>query len=136
MSAQAGNLHIVRQRVALTADATPTNIDTGIAVASQAYDKTGSPSDPVDPPLGIHQASAPAAGATPASRLQVIPLPPMAAWTGVTIGEPYFDTDTNTVHVELTSNVEGGSTVNVLFWAPHTCCGPIKVAAYNPAEIG
>lgn len=132
MSAQAGNLHIVRMRVTLTGDATSDNIDTGIQVANQAYNETGGPSDPVDPPLGLAQAGVPAAGATPASRVMVIPLPPMAAWANVTIvGEPYLDTDTNTVHVVLASSVEGGSSPNVLFWAPHTHCGPVKCDTYN-----
>jgi hypothetical protein len=131
MSAQAGNLHWKRARLILTGDGAGDNIDTGIKVAGRAYDQAGGPGNPVDPPLGLEQAGPPANGATPASRLMVVMLPPLSAWTGVTMGEPYLDTDTDTVHVVLTSNIEGGSSPNVLFWAPHTNAGPGKCDTYN-----
>lgn len=135
MSAQAGNLHWRRARLTLTGDGTSDNIDTLLQVAKQAYNQDGGPSDPVDPPLGLAQAGVPADGATPASRCMVIPLPPMSAWANVTIvGEPYLDTDTNTVHVVLASSIEGGSTPNALFWVPHTNAGPGKCDTYNPTE--
>lgn len=135
MSAQNGNLHWSRQRLSITGDAAPNDIDTGIQVANQAYNTTGGPSAPVDPPLGTSAASVPAAGTTPASRVMVIPLPPLAAWDTVSIvGEPYLDTDTNTVHVVLANSAEAAADVNVLFWAPHTNAGPGDCDTYNAAE--
>jgi hypothetical protein len=110
-------------------------VDTLLQVANQAYNTSGGPSDPVDPPLGVAQSTPPSDGTTPASRCMVIPLPPMSEWASITIvGEPYLDTDTNTVHVVLSNSDEGAAAPNVLFWVPHTNAGPGKCDTYNPTE--
>lgn len=122
MTARAGNL--LWNRVHQDLVGGENNIDTLLKTSIQAWGAD-------QPSLGLHQAAPPALGAIPASRVMVIPLPPLAAWTGVEIGEPYFDTDTNTVHV--TMSAPDDVTVNVLFWCPHTIDGPGQADPYNDA---
>lgn len=76
-----------------------TIVDTLLETGNRAYNTTGGPSDPVDPPLGITSAAPVADGLTPASRAMVIPLPPLAAWANVTMGEPFVDSTTKRVNV-------------------------------------
>lgn len=87
-----------------------------------------------DPPIGIQQATPPADGSLPASRVQVIPLPPLVFWSDITIGEPYYDTDTGTVQVEIRNGTKGSFTINVLFLDPGTVIGPGQADPYNDSD--
>jgi hypothetical protein len=119
----AGQLLLSRQRITLQ-PGVPTNIDTGLTQGSLAA-QSG------DAPVGLIQATPPADGATPASRVMVVPLAPILEWGGVTHGEPYFDTDTNTVHVVFALSSESAQEINVMFWDPHTAVGPVDAETYN-----
>ena len=121
----AGQLLVARKRLNLAAGVL-TNVDTGLTQKSFAF-----PSG--DAPIGVEQALPPADGADPASRVMVIPLAPTLQWAGVTHGEPYLDTDTNTIHVVFLNNSEGAVDINVLFWLPHSGIGPVEADTYNPA---
>lgn len=124
MSTKAGALLWNRQRITLVAGAN--SIDTGLRQVNQNW---GASSDN-EPPLGVEGVAPPAPGTGPASRVQVIPMAPTAAWALITIGEPWLNTATGTVFVTLTN---GGQTVevNALFWDPHTAIGPGQAATYN-----
>jgi hypothetical protein len=134
MSTQAGNLHWRRAR--LTLEAGDTIVDTLLEVARQAYNATGGPSDPVDPPLGILAASpGPADGTTPASRVMIIPQPPMAAWADISTGEPYVDSTTGRVNVVMTnSGGGGGGCEDVTFNLVFTNDPLVPVATYVVTE--
>lgn len=128
MTARAGNLLWNRVRFEPTTNVNL--IDTEIIVDDQAWGAD-------QPPLGIHIAIPPAPGDLPASRVQVIPQPPLSAWDDVLdIGEPFLDPTTNTVKVELTFPALepelGFEPVNVLFWCPHTIQSPGQADPYGP----
>lgn len=130
MSAKAGNLLWNRQQVTLPAGVTVVN--TGL----QQVNKSFADQSPNEPPLGVSAASpGPAAGTTPASRVQVIPMSPLPSWADVTHGEPFVNTATGTVCVAFTngSSPAASVTINVLFWDPHTLIGPGDADTYNPA---
>jgi hypothetical protein len=128
MSNKAGQLLWNRARITLT-DAV-TVIDTELQQQNKAFNNSSAN----EPPLGIEIAPpGPADGATPASRVQVIPLAPTPDWDDVTHGEPFVDPATNTVKVSfnnLTSPLVP-VTINVLFWDPHTIVGPGLADTYN-----
>jgi hypothetical protein len=74
------------------------------------------------------------------SRVQVVPMAPLSAWNNVTHDEPIFDPTTGTVHV-LFSNSGAPTTINVLFWDPHSLIGPGQADTYNdesppPHDVG
>ena len=126
MSNIGGNLLWNRRRLTIPADPNGINIDTGITQVNRAFQ---------DPTLGAEQATPPPIGTGPASRVMVQVLPPTDAWAGLLIGEPYFDTDTNTVHVVFTNLNEQAAEINVLFWDPSTLCGPGQADTYNEPNI-
>jgi hypothetical protein len=128
ISNNAGNLLWNRQSITLQAGV-PTDIDTGLTQVQQDF----SQSSVNEPFLGIPGTAAPGPGALPASRVQVIPLAPLAGWQFVTHSEPYFNTSTGTVHVAFTFNGEGATTLNALFWDPDTKIGPGQAVPYNAA---
>jgi hypothetical protein len=122
MSEQAGNLHWNRRRLTLTEGTN--DIDTGLTIVNQGY-------GPLEPPLGVHAAVAPADGTEPASRIQVIPMAPLDNWAGVTIGEPWYNTTDGRIHVNIDNPNEGDIEINVLFWNPHTAISPGQADTYN-----
>lgn len=130
MSTKAGQLLWNRRRLTLSFGSNI--IDTGIresnlAVAANSVD---------EPPLGVISAVPPAPGTTPASRVQVIPLLPIAPWSDITQGEPYVDEATGRVFVELTLlQDEGPVECNVLFWDPHSSMGPGAADTYAAPVI-
>jgi hypothetical protein len=130
MGRKAGALLWNRQHVTLTVGAN--NIDTGLTQLGKSFE-ADSPGEPI---LGISGVAPPPAGTLPASRVQVIPMAPLAAWDLITISEPYFDTTTGTVHVVITLGGQTPETVNVLFWDPHTVVGPGDADAYNTINPG
>lgn len=125
MSTNAGNLLWNRQRITLAPGVT--DIDTGLTQVQLGFGE----SSVNEPPLGVSAAAAPAPGTLPASRVQVIPMAPLAGWTGVTHSEPYVNTTTGTVHVAFDNTNEIATTINVLFWDPHTSIGPGQAQTYN-----
>jgi len=127
MSRKAGALLWSRQRITLGAGIN--DIDTGLMQVSKSF----AGQSPNEPSLGVTAAIAPPNGTLPASRVHVIPLAPLARWTDITQGEPYFDSTTQTVHVQLTNNGKPGTEINVLFWNPHAIVGPGQADTYNPA---
>jgi hypothetical protein len=89
------------------------DVDTGLTQVNQALS---------DPPLG---------DGIVASRVQVIPLAPVDGWLGLTHGQPYLDPITNTVHVVFAiGGQRPDTTINVLFWDPHTIIGPGEADPY------
>lgn len=106
-----------------------TVIDTGLQQQSLALGN----SSVNEPPLGIPGAAPVPDGALPASRVQVIPLSPIGAWTGVGVGEPYFDTTSGTVKVPFKNFGANVPLLNVLFWDPHTSVGPGLANIYAAA---
>lgn len=133
MSTNAGNLLWNRKRIALGNGVT--SIDTGLRQTNLSF---GASSDN-EPVLAIAGASAPGAGALPASRVQVIPLAGVAggaSWDGIGVsGEPYLKPATGTVWVDfIGTDLEGTVHLNVLFWDPHTSVGPGQADTYNPID--
>lgn len=126
MSANAGNLLWSRSRVPVIDG--QVDFDTGLRQSNLSFG-----SNSVDePPLGVTAVPpGPAPGDLPASRVMVIPLPPLAVWSDITIGEPYLDPTTGTVHVRF--GATSAKTINVLFWDPHSAIGPGLAATYNEA---
>lgn len=126
MSTKAGQL--LWNRMMIDVASNGTDCDTGLTQVNKGFE-----SDSVnEPPLGISGTSAPADGARPASRVQVIPLAPLGKWMYITHSEPYFNTTTGTVHVKFYSSAEGGTDdLNVLFWDPHSGIGPGQADTYN-----
>lgn len=125
MSTKAGNLLWNRQRI--TVGPNSTDVNTGLRQANRSFEA----SSVGEPPLGIAGVAAPADGALPASRVQVIPLAPTPEWADVTHSEPWFNTATGTVFVTFATTNESTSTINVLFWDPHTLMGPGEADTYN-----
>lgn len=115
MSKVAGQLLWNRKRIVFAPATTTLNVDTGLTQVNRALS---------DPPLGDGIA---------ASRIQVLPLAPLAGWANITHGEPFLDPATNTVHVVFTYDSEQGSPLpfNALFWDPHTSVGPGDAMTYN-----
>src|SRR3990172_6551615 len=113
MGLKAGTLLWNRQRLSLAAGVTQVN--TGLTQVGRAFNNMS----PSEPPLGVATASpGPADGTPPASRIQVIPMSPIPAWTTVTHGEPYLNTATNTIFVAFNNSNEAAADINVLFWDP------------------
>lgn len=122
MALQAGQLLISRQRLTL-ADGI-TSVDTGLSQVNLG----------VTPPLDGQNVTATTAAI--ASRVQVQPLAPTAAWTTGNIhhDEPYLDPTTNTVWVDFwVETGTGPQTINVLFWDPHSMISPMTADAYIPS---
>ena len=114
MSEKAGALLWNRRRVAIGSS---TTVNTGLTQVNKAFGNS-SINEPV---LGD--------GVVP-SRVQVIPMAPLDAWTGVTHEEPFLDTD-GLVKVVFHVANEGSATINVLFWDPHTSIGPGQADTYE-----
>lgn len=130
MSNNAGNLLWNRQSITL-ATGPALDVDTGLTQVQQDF----SQSSVNEPFLGIPGTADPGPGALPASRVQVIPLAPLSGWQFVTHSEPYFNTNTGTVHVAFTFAGEGATTLNALFWDPDTKIGPGQAVPYNAPPI-
>lgn len=116
----AGQLLLVRRQLTL-ADGV-TTVDTGITQVSLA----------TDPPVGGVEASEGVAGT--ASRVQVLPLAPLQAWTTGQIehGEPRLNAS-GTIEVDFwVAAGTGPQTINVLFWDPHTSITPMTSEVANP----
>jgi len=129
MGLKAGALLWNRRRLTLPAGL-DTNIDTGLTQPNRSFESYS----PGEPPLGVVAAAPPAPGTPPASRIQVVPMSPMANWALVTHGEPYLDTDTNTIHVLFTNGGQTPVNINVLFWDPHSMVGPGEADTYSPGD--
>lgn len=115
----------------ITVDGSDTlDVDTGLTQLGKSF----AAQSPGEPTLGVAGTSAPAPGALPASRVQVIPLAPLPQWDNITHSEPYFNTTTGTVHVAFTNSDQGNATINVLFWDPHTLVGPGEADTYNTPD--
>lgn len=128
MSIKAGQLLWNRQRINLYGDGLATSINTGLTQLNKSFANDSSD----EPPLGIAALAPPPDGATPASRVHVIPMAPIAKWNGVTHSEPYFNTTTGTVWINFYCPIEGGvQDLNVLFWDPHSSVGPGQAETYN-----
>jgi hypothetical protein len=65
-----------------------------------------------------------------ATRVMVLPMAPTDNWGSITHANPTFSATTNTVHVSFT-NGSGATTINVLFWDPHTSVGPVDADSYT-----
>lgn len=97
------------------------DLDTGLTQVNRAW---GNSSDG-EPGFG-----------TP-SRIQVVPLAPIAGvdgltgWVKLSHGEPFLDPITNTIHVEFTNDALVPAFVNGLFWNPHTAMGPGEADPYT-----
>lgn len=128
MSTKAGALHWNRRHLVLTPDQV-LDVDTGLQQVNQNW---GANSDN-EPPLGIAGVAPPPGGATPASRVQVMPMAPTIPWQAIVHSEPWLNTATGTVFVTFTNTSEGQQEFNVLFWDPHTSIGPGQAQTYNPA---
>jgi len=116
MSVNAGQLLWNRQQISVTAGS-PLVVNTGLKQQSQAFGNSSVNEPPLD-------------GSSVGSRVQVIPLPPTAAWATVTISEPTVDGSGN-INVTFTNTAEAGTVVlNVLFWDPHTSIGPGQATKY------
>lgn len=135
MSRKAGAL--LWNRLRLTLPPGVATIDTGLLQPNQSFPDYSLN----EPPLGVQIAPpGPLDGTPPASRIQVIPMFPTAAWLDVTHGEPFVDPATGTVKVTFL-NSTGGSpppsvVVNVLFLDPHAMIGPGQADTYNPPQVG
>jgi hypothetical protein len=127
MAEQAGNLHWHRRRISLEPGLT--DINTWIITNNKGY-------GPLEPGLGVEAASAPPAGTQPASRVNVIPMPPTSEWVGVSHGEPYVSTIDGYVHVLFDNTNETTVELNVLFWNPHTGVTPGRADTYEPVDPG
>jgi len=111
MALQSGSLLLNRRRLSLEVGATP--VDTQLRQTEHNFAP--------DPPLfGL---------LTVASRVMVVPLPPLTSWTGVRHTEPYEGPNGN---VWVDFEVQGSpTTLNVLFWDPHTFICPVSAAPYR-----
>lgn len=134
MGLKAGALLWHRMRITLPAATTlapsTLNVDTGLTQPNRSFESYS----PGEPPLGVVAAVPPPDGTPPASRIQVIPMAPLAAWTLVTHGEPYLDTDTDTIHVLFTNSGPTPIEINALFWDPHSMVGPGEANTYHPGQ--
>ncbi len=95
-----------------------TNIDTGLAQPNQGFGDY-SPGEPALDKVG-----------SIGSRIQVIPMAPVAAWASISHGEPYVDADGKII-VDLTNTSQVDVLINVLFWDPHSMVGPGDAAKYG-----
>lgn len=109
MSKKAGNLLWNRRRVTVLDGVI--DIDTGLTQVQRGFGNMS----PNEPNL--------------ASRVMVIPLPPLADWAGVTHTEPFLDPVTNTVKVTFNAGLTHD--INVLFWDPHSVLGPGDADPYG-----
>lgn len=126
MGTKAGALLWNRQRLTLNAGVTP--VDTGLAEVGKAFGNMSLN----EPPLGVSSAPpGPPDGTTPASRVQVIPQAPTAAWADITHGEPYVNPATGTVWVTFVNAGKTPATINVFFWDPHSLVGPGDADTYT-----
>jgi len=129
MGTKAGALLWNRRRITLT-NCVNTTIDTGLTQVNKSF----AGMSPNEPPLGITIAPpGPPDGSLPASRVQVIPQAPLAAWSVVTHGEPFVDPADGTVKVVFVVTGHTPVTINVLFWDPHSIVGPGQASTYNPS---
>lgn len=129
MGLKAGTLLWNRQRISLAAGVTQVN--TGLTQVGRAFNNMS----PSEPPLGVTTAPpGPADGTPPASRIQVIPMSPIPAWTTITHGEPYVNPATNTIFVAFNNSDEAAADINVLFWDPHSLIGPGEADTYNEED--
>lgn len=124
MSAKAGQLLWNRVRIASLAPGPSAPINTGLRQVNLAFNN----SSVNEPPLGGRQPTISDIGL--ASRVQVIPMSPIAQWTNVYNQEPYLAAD-GYVYVIFNNLNEGAATdLNVLFWDPHTAIGPGAADTY------
>ncbi len=83
-------------------------------------------SGPFTDPTGVVTTTllVPAPGTTPASRLMVIPLPPISNWGNITIPtEPFWNTTTLTAWITLANTNEFLPVeINILVWDPLRRC--------------
>jgi len=107
------------------------NANTGLIQENKSFDGM-SPLEPALDERTIVVAMGP--DITIGSRVQVIPMSPLAEWTPITHGEPFLDPVTNTVHVLFSNAGVGARTLNVLFWDPHSMIGPGSADTYNPPD--
>jgi hypothetical protein len=112
MSKKSGQLLWNRMQITLTAGSQV--VDTGLCQLNKAWANSS-----------INE---PGFGAP--SRVQVIPMSPITAWSSVTHAEPVFNSSTQTVQVAFTNANEGPVTINVLFWDPATSVGPGEADSY------
>jgi len=129
MGLKAGALLWNRQRITLTAGTN--NIDTGLTQVGRGFENMSKG----EPPLGTSSAPpGPVPGTLPASRIQVIPMAPTAAWALVTHGEPFVNPATNTIWVSFSNGNETPVEINVLLWDPHSIVGPGEADTYIAAD--
>jgi hypothetical protein len=120
MSTNAGNLLWNRIRATIPAGVNGgapgvLDIDTGLRQVNQNF-VANSVAEP---------------GFTDPSRVQVMPMSPISAWTFITHGEPTLSAVTNTIHVIFSNDNAADAEINVLFWDPHTLAGPGDADTYN-----
>jgi hypothetical protein len=129
MSKTSGQL--LWRRMQITLPPFSSEIDTGLCQRNLAFD-TSSNNEPTLGAVPIPPDRA------DGSRVQVIPLSPISAWTGVRHTEPFLSPTTGTVHVQFVNFTGGGGgdptpqpvTINVLFWDPATAMGPGAATSY------
>ena len=94
-------------------------------------------SGPFTDPTGVVATTllVPPPGTTPASRLMVIPLPPISNWTNITIPtEPFWNTATLTVWITLANTNELLPVeINILVWDPLRRC-PGRADTYSSLD--
>lgn len=131
MSTKAGTLLWRRMKVTVPSSGV-IDVNTGLIQQTKNFPDQS----PNEPPLGRTALVSPPPGATPASRIHVIPLAPITQWLGVFHAEPYVSTVTNTIHLAF-SDVAAQPQVhniNVMFWDPHSVVGPGHADTYNIAD--
>ena len=128
MSKKAGNLLWRRMRITLAAGTggefpipSRLDVDTGITQLQKGFDNDS-----------LGEPGFDLAGAGDPTRVQVVPLSPIAAWGGVTIDDPVWDLTTETMHVVFHNSATQQVEINVLFWDPHSLIGPGRADTYNP----
>lgn len=121
MAIQAGHLLLNRRRLVIPGSAVNFPVNTLLQQSSLAFnpDPPLGGVDPLDVPPGI------------ASRVMVVPLPPIDAWAGITIKEPVLDPVTNTVRVDFSNANAFAVELVVLFWDPHTGICPLNADTYG-----
>jgi len=125
MGRKAGALLWNRTTVTFPPNVGTVDVDTGLTQPNRSFDAY-SPSEPgLDTDVTI------------GSRVQVVPLSPIANWAGKIHGEPFFNPTTGTVHVVISIGLIPEppfqiAPVNVLFWDPHSIVGPGDADTYNP----
>jgi len=107
------------------------SVDTGLMQPNKSF----ADYSPNEPPLGVTVAPpGPADGTPPASRIEVIPMSPIPAWTTVTHGEPFVNPATGTIWVTFTNTGSPDQTINVFFWDPHSMVGPGQADTYRASN--